>query len=76
MHVTCVYFVLSYILQIAGFELQFDLCEYSGLPAFLHHRACAPDFIQVYYIYIRYNMLLVIARYDVAVTIVACYCYM
>ncbi|KAG5187715.1 hypothetical protein JKP88DRAFT_271771 [Tribonema minus] len=33
--------------KLAGFEAQFDLCEYSGLPAFFHHRACGPEFIEV-----------------------------
>ncbi len=34
-------------LQQRAFEAQFDLCEYSGLPALLHHRACGEDFYAI-----------------------------
>ncbi len=34
-------------LQQKAFEAQFELCEYSGLPALLHHRACGDDFYAI-----------------------------
>ncbi len=34
-------------LQQKAFEAQFELCEYSGLPALLHHRACGEDFYAI-----------------------------
>ena len=33
--------------QLLGFEAQFELCRKAKLPAFLHHRNCEPDFIEL-----------------------------